>query len=80
MNDMTQMHQYVYDMYIQMAQSMNFAQAGGHEPLKKPPVADTSEKTAVQKEIPIEFESIKPESKTDEKKNADESDATEKES
>ena len=56
MNDMTQMHQFVYDMYIKMVQQMNNQQANVQETLEKPPPAEESIDSEKQEEVPIEFE------------------------
>nr|XP_002131605.1 RNA helicase aquarius [Ciona intestinalis] len=59
MTDMTHMHRYVYDMYIDIARDMNLKQPVQQQQLEKPPPEDKKAKADEQKAVPIEFE-VKP--------------------
>ena len=56
MKDMTQMHQFVYDMYIRRAQETKQPEQKIQKTFKMPPVAESLDSAEIQKEVPIEFE------------------------
>lgn len=54
--DMPHMHQFVYDMYVDIVQRMNKEEQLRMQSLPKPEMTSTEPAEAVQKEVPIAFE------------------------